>query len=140
MPKVIFFTSLPPDLAERLTANGPSEFEVAVHSSKLSDPEKISLIQDADFLILFGGRVSEPVLRSAQKSQPGQKKNDQTGPEPLLLPRFLTQKLTIKSVVVQKISVVCQLCRVVFDDLGAAGKAVTLKVLSLSQQKGAAEG
>jgi len=64
MPKVIFLTSLPPDLAKRLTANAPSDFEVSVHSSRLSDPEKIGLIRDADFLILFGGQVSEMVLRS----------------------------------------------------------------------------
>ena len=36
-----------------------------MHASDLPDEEKISLVQDADFLILFPGQISERVLRSA---------------------------------------------------------------------------
>lgn len=65
MPKVVFFTSLAPETARLLTQYAPSDFDVSVHPITLPDEEKISLIQDADFLILFPGIISEQVLRSA---------------------------------------------------------------------------
>ena len=65
MPKVRFFTFLSPEITPLLTQYAPSGFEVSVHASDLPDEEKISLVQDADFLILFPGQISERVLRSA---------------------------------------------------------------------------
>ncbi len=65
MPKVRFFTFLSPEITPLLTQYAPSGFEVSVHATDLPDDEKISLVQDADFLILFPGLISERVLRSA---------------------------------------------------------------------------
>ena len=65
MPQVRFFTFLSPEITPLLTQYAPSGFEVSVHASDLPDEEKISLLQDTDFLILFPGQISERVLRSA---------------------------------------------------------------------------
>src|SRR4051794_13625168 len=67
MPTVLFFTSLPPKTAALLTQYSPPEFQVSTYPIDLADAEKISLVQDADFLILFPGHISEPVLRAAQR-------------------------------------------------------------------------
>ena len=65
MPKVRFFTFLSPEITPLLTQYAPPGFEVSVHASDLPDEEKVSLVQDTDFLILFPGQISERVLRSA---------------------------------------------------------------------------
>jgi phosphoglycerate dehydrogenase-like enzyme len=65
MTKTIFFTSLSPDTAARLTQYAPAEYAVTVHPLTLPDEAKIELVRDADFLILFPGRISERVLRAA---------------------------------------------------------------------------
>ena len=65
MPKVRFFTFLSSEITPLLTQYAPRGFEVSIHTSDLPDEEKISLVQDADFLILFPGQISEQVLRSA---------------------------------------------------------------------------
>ncbi len=67
MPKVRFFTFLSPEITPLLTQYAPPGFEVSVHASDLPDEEKIPLVQDADFLILFPGQISERVLRSAPR-------------------------------------------------------------------------
>jgi len=65
MPNVIFFTSLAPSTAALLTQSAPPDFAVTVYPFTLPDAEKITLLQDADFLILFPGRLNETVLRAA---------------------------------------------------------------------------
>jgi len=65
MPKVRFFTSLSPKTAALLTQYADPSFAVTVHPNNLPDVEKIQLVQDADFLILFPGQISESVLRAA---------------------------------------------------------------------------
>ena len=65
MPKVVYFTSQSSEEVQLLTGCTPQGFEVCVHSNKLSDAEKTNLVTDADFLLLFPGRISEPVLRAA---------------------------------------------------------------------------
>ena len=67
MPKVRFFTFLFSEITHLLTQYAPPDFEVSVHASDLPDEEKISLVQDADFLILFPSQISERVLRSAPR-------------------------------------------------------------------------
>lgn len=67
MPKVVFFTFLPPDLEQLLTQYAPPEFEVSAHSIDLTDAEKIPLVRDADFLVLFPGRISAEVLEAAPR-------------------------------------------------------------------------
>lgn len=67
MPNVLFFTSLAPQTAALLTQFAPPDFNVAVHPMSLPDGDKIDLVRTADFLILFPGVISEPVLRAATK-------------------------------------------------------------------------
>ncbi|MFN8489893.1 MAG: 2-hydroxyacid dehydrogenase [Caldilineaceae bacterium] len=67
MPKVIFFTSLAPTTAILLTQYAPADFDVSTYPNDLPDSEKIPLVQDADFLILFPGHISEAVLRAAKR-------------------------------------------------------------------------
>ncbi|MCX6048274.1 MAG: 2-hydroxyacid dehydrogenase, partial [Chloroflexi bacterium] len=67
MPKVLFFTSLPPSTAALLTQYAPPDFDVSTYPIDLPDAEKIPLVQDADFLILFPGQITEPVLRAATR-------------------------------------------------------------------------
>jgi len=67
MPIVRFFTGLAPEMAERLTQHAPPDYEVTTHPSDLSDEKAIPLLQNADFLIVFGGKPSDAALRSASK-------------------------------------------------------------------------
>ena len=67
MPKVLFFSSLAADLTSILTRSAPPHFDVAVHPVNLSEEQQKTLVQDADFLILFTNRLSDAVLRSARQ-------------------------------------------------------------------------
>lgn len=67
MPKVVFFTSLAAEPAALLTQHAPPDYEVITQPITLPDEEKIPLIREADFLILFPGYISEGVLRSASR-------------------------------------------------------------------------
>jgi phosphoglycerate dehydrogenase-like enzyme len=78
MPKVVFFTDIAQEekivpvgqlslMASLLIRHAPADFDVSVHSSRLSDDEKISLVKEADFLILLPGQISAPVLKSAPR-------------------------------------------------------------------------
>jgi lactate dehydrogenase-like 2-hydroxyacid dehydrogenase len=67
MPKVVFLTSLAAEPAALLAQHAPADFEVSIHPINLPDNEKIPLIREADFLILFPGRISDQVLRSASR-------------------------------------------------------------------------
>ena len=65
MIRTVFFTDLPTAQAELITHCAPAEFAVEIHSSSLPDAEKIALLSEAEFLILFPGRLSDTVLESA---------------------------------------------------------------------------
>ncbi len=67
MHKTPFFTFLEPDLATRITAAAPLDFEISIHPADLPDAEKTPLVANADFLILFPGRLSPDVLRAATR-------------------------------------------------------------------------
>ena len=67
MPTVPFFTNLAPETAALLTQYAPPDFSVTVYPANLPDSEKIPLVEKADFLILFPGYLSEPVLRAAHQ-------------------------------------------------------------------------
>ncbi len=66
MPQVRFFTFLSPEITPLLTQYAPPGFEVSIHTGNLPDEEKIPLVREADFLILFPAQISERVLRSAR--------------------------------------------------------------------------
>jgi phosphoglycerate dehydrogenase-like enzyme len=67
VPKVVFFTSLSAEPASLVTGQAPAEFEVTVQPISMRDEEKIPLVRDADFLILFPGHISDQVLHAAPK-------------------------------------------------------------------------
>ncbi|HXF60143.1 MAG TPA: 2-hydroxyacid dehydrogenase [Caldilineaceae bacterium] len=67
MPKVVFFTNLAAETAALLTQHAPPDYEVVTAATALPDDEKAALVQDADFLILFPGVISERVLRAARR-------------------------------------------------------------------------
>ena len=66
MPTVPFFTNLAPETAALLTQYAPADFTVTVYPSTLPDTEKIAIVRAAEYLILFPGYLSEPVLRAAE--------------------------------------------------------------------------
>jgi phosphoglycerate dehydrogenase-like enzyme len=65
MPTVPFFTNLAPETAALLTQYAPADFAVTVYPASMPDSEKLPIVAAADFLILFPGYLSEPVLRAA---------------------------------------------------------------------------
>lgn len=67
MPNVLMFTTLAPEIAQELVGAAPAGYEVNVHPTGLPDAEKIRLIADADFLILFPSVLSNDVLRAAKR-------------------------------------------------------------------------
>jgi phosphoglycerate dehydrogenase-like enzyme len=67
MPRAIFFTNLAAETAALLTQHAPPGYDVVTASPRLPDAEKIALVEDADFLILFPGVISPEVLRAAPK-------------------------------------------------------------------------
>src|SRR3990172_2940093 len=67
MPKVVLITNLPEDLVRVVLSYAPAGFETASISSQRPDEEKVSLTRDADFLILYGLRPSETLLRASPK-------------------------------------------------------------------------
>lgn len=69
MPNVLFLTDLAPDIATLMTRTFPVDFTVKTHPIDLPDSEKMELIADADFLILFPGKISDSVLQAAKKLQ-----------------------------------------------------------------------
>ncbi len=67
MPKVVLISNLPQDQVDIVCSYAPPGFETASISSRASDEEKIALTNEADFLILFGVRPSEALLRGSPK-------------------------------------------------------------------------
>ncbi len=69
MPNVVFFTSLAQELAEQITLPAPADYNVSIHPISLPAAEKIAILQDTDFLIIFPSRLADEVLRAAPKLQ-----------------------------------------------------------------------
>lgn len=67
MPNVIFFTGDPPEITNLILQHASPDFDVRVHVDALPDDEKVTIIQDADFLMLTGSPVPDQALRSARK-------------------------------------------------------------------------
>jgi len=67
MPNVLFLTSLAPEIVSLLTQYAPPGFEVNVQPIDLPEAQQAPLLAEADFLILFPGRISAPALRGARK-------------------------------------------------------------------------
>jgi phosphoglycerate dehydrogenase-like enzyme len=67
MPKVALISNLPEDQVNILFSYAPPGFDTAAISSRQSEEEKIAFACDADFLILFGVRPSEGLLKALPK-------------------------------------------------------------------------
>lgn len=67
MPRVVFITSLSEDLVRLILGYAPPGFDTAWLPARAPDEEKTRLAQDADFMILYPGRISEPVLRACKR-------------------------------------------------------------------------
>ena len=67
MPKVVFFTGIPEQAAEIIVSRAPADYEVAWRRPNIPDEEKRALLEEADFLILYGGNVPPDILRAAKR-------------------------------------------------------------------------
>jgi phosphoglycerate dehydrogenase-like enzyme len=67
MPKAVLISSLPRDQVDILFSYAPKDWDVSSISSRLPEEEKVAAVRDADFLILFGVRPSEALLRASPK-------------------------------------------------------------------------
>src|SRR4051794_36318192 len=67
MPKVMLISSLPQDQVDIVFSYAPAGFEVASLPARASEDEKVAFASDADFLILFGVRPSEALLKASPK-------------------------------------------------------------------------
>ncbi len=66
--KVVFMTGLPQKAIDAVTSYEPEGFTTTILDGRnSSEEEQIEVMKDADFLILFGGRLRESVLRAATK-------------------------------------------------------------------------
>ena len=66
MSKVLFLNGNDQRIADIFCERAPKGFEIACASSKLSDEEKIELLQDVEFVMLHPGIISGKVLREAK--------------------------------------------------------------------------
>ena len=67
MPRIVYFTSQNPAVSRILLEYAPADFEIVEHPIDTDDEKKISLVGDADFLLLFPGRLSGAVIKAAKK-------------------------------------------------------------------------
>ena len=67
MPKVVLISNLPEDQVNIVLGYAPPGFEAAAISSRKPEEEKIAFAREADFLILFGVRPSEGLLRASPR-------------------------------------------------------------------------
>ena len=66
-PKVVFLTDLDDHYRQIVVNEAPAGMNVIAASSGLDEDAQIALAQDADFLLLFPGRLADRVLTSAPK-------------------------------------------------------------------------
>src|ERR1051325_4863917 len=67
MPKAVLISSLPQDQVDIVFSYAPPGFDVASLSARASEDEKVAFAVDADFLILFGVRPFEALLKASPK-------------------------------------------------------------------------
>ncbi|MBT5531881.1 lactate dehydrogenase, partial [Candidatus Poribacteria bacterium] len=66
MPNVAYFTHQDADIAAEITRHAPASYRVTTHAMSLSDDEKSPIVAEVDYLILFPGRITEPLLRAGK--------------------------------------------------------------------------
>ena len=65
--KVVFFTNLDPELRQVVVDKALPGMEVTAAAADMDDDAKIELVREADFIMLFPGRISDRVLQAATK-------------------------------------------------------------------------
>ncbi len=65
--KVVFFTNLDAELRQVVVDKALPGMDVTAAPADMDDDEKIELVRDADFIMLFPGKISDRVLQSATK-------------------------------------------------------------------------
>jgi phosphoglycerate dehydrogenase-like enzyme len=67
MPSVAYVTHQDSDVAAEVTRHAPASYRVTTHAMSLPDDEKTPIVAASDYLVLFPGRISEPVLRAGAR-------------------------------------------------------------------------
>jgi len=65
--KVVFFTNIDAELRQVVADKALPGMDVVTAPADMDDDEKIELVRDADFIMLFPGKISDRVLQSAPK-------------------------------------------------------------------------
>ena len=65
--KVVFFTNIDAELRQVVADKALSGMDVVTAPADMDDDEKIELVRDADFIMLFPGKISDRVLQAATK-------------------------------------------------------------------------
>ena len=65
--KTVFFTTLESDLWPTVISKAPQGMTFTVEPLAMDDDRKIELVKDADYILLWPGRLSDRVLRAATK-------------------------------------------------------------------------
>ena len=66
-PKVVFLNALSDEYRPLVLDQAPPGLNLVTASMGISDEEKIELVQDADFLMVFPGRLADRVMQAAKK-------------------------------------------------------------------------
>ena len=65
--KIVFFTNLDPDLRQVVADKALPGMDVVTAPADMDDDEKVELVRDADFIIVFPSFISDRVLQAATK-------------------------------------------------------------------------
>ena len=65
--KVVFFTNIDAELRQVVADKALPGMDVVTAPADMDDDEKIDLVRDADFIMLFPGKISDRVLQAAPK-------------------------------------------------------------------------
>ena len=65
--KVVFFTNIDAELRQVVADKALPGMDVVTAPADMDDDEKIDLVRDADFIMLFPGKISDKVLQAAHK-------------------------------------------------------------------------
>jgi glyoxylate reductase/D-3-phosphoglycerate dehydrogenase len=65
--KVVFFTNIDAELRQVVADKALPGMDVITAPADMDDDEKIELVRDADFIMLFPGKISDRVLQAASK-------------------------------------------------------------------------
>ena len=67
--KVLFLHGLHPKIVEAIVSFNPKGFRTVVLDGKSPEAEQIEAVKDADYIMNFRAKVTEPFLRAAKKAK-----------------------------------------------------------------------